>query len=123
MTCLFLTTSFLAYVAARGVEVDAAIPRDARGLHPLCASYSRRIAGRLKARIEDGDLRAGEAMATLRVREIGPDELALFDPDGLLLLNVNTREDYERACRAVAHDEGSHRTRSEPAKRHERTAE
>ena len=33
----------------------------------------------------------------LAVRELGPDELAPFDPDGRLLTNVNTPADYERA--------------------------
>ena len=35
-----------------------------------------------------------EALADLNVRELGPDELATFDSDGLLLLNVNTPDDY-----------------------------
>ena len=93
----FLTASFLARLAQRGKGVDAALPRDERGRHPLCASYDRRIAARLKARIDRGELRVGDALAGLDVRELGPDELAPFDPDGRLLLNVNTPADYERA--------------------------
>ena len=94
MPCL--TAPFLARLAALGEHVDAAVPRDARGRHPLCASYSRRVAGHLKARIESGDLRVIEALADLNVLELGPDELAPFDSDGLLLLNVNTPDDYAR---------------------------
>ena len=93
----FLTASFLARLAERGKGVDAALPRDERGRHPLCASYDRRIAAHLKARIDCGELRVGDALAGLDVRELGPDELAPFDPDGRLLLNVNTPADYERA--------------------------
>ena len=93
----FLTAPFLARLAERGTGVDAALPRDERGRHPLCASYDRRIAGHLKARIDRGELRVGDALAGLLVRELGPDELAPFDPDGRLLLNVNTPADYERA--------------------------
>lgn len=93
----FLTASFLARLAERGKGVDAALPRDERGRHPLCASYDRRIAAHLKARIDRGELRIGDALAGLDVRELGPDELAPFDPDGRLLLNVNTPADYERA--------------------------
>ena len=93
----FLTAPFLARLAERGKGVDAALPRDERGRHPLCASYDRRIAGHLKARIDRGELRISDALAGLEVREIGPDELAPFDPDGRLLLNVNTPADYERA--------------------------
>jgi molybdopterin-guanine dinucleotide biosynthesis protein A len=93
----FLTAPFLARLAASGEDVDVALPRDARGRHPLCASYARRVAEHLKARIDSGDLRVGEAIRALRVRELGPDELAPFDRDGLLLLNVNTPDDYAKA--------------------------
>jgi molybdopterin-guanine dinucleotide biosynthesis protein A len=93
----FLTAPFLARLAERGEGVDVALPCDERGRHPLCASYDRRIAGHLKARIDRGELRVGDALAGLDVRELGPDELATFDPDGRLLLNVNTPADYERA--------------------------
>jgi molybdopterin-guanine dinucleotide biosynthesis protein A len=93
----FLTAPFLARLAERGDGIDAVVPRDERGRHPLCASYDRRIAGHLKARIDRGELRVGDALAGLDVHELGPDELASFDPDGRLLLNVNTPADYERA--------------------------
>ena len=98
----FLTAPFLMRLAARGVDVDVAVPRSAAGRHPLCASYARRVAGHLKAQIDGGDLRVREALDGLDVRELGPDELAEFDPDGLLLLNVNTPDDYAKA-RAAAH--------------------
>jgi molybdopterin-guanine dinucleotide biosynthesis protein A len=74
-----------------------AVPRDNRGRHPLCASYHRRIAEQLKSRIDRGELRVGDALDDLTVREIGPDELSAFDVDGRLLLNVNTPADYEQA--------------------------
>ncbi len=72
-----LTAPFLSRLAALGVDADAAVPCDARGRHPLCASYSRRVAGHLKARIDSGNLRVIEALADLDVRELGPDELVL----------------------------------------------
>ncbi len=34
----------------------------------------------------------------LRVAEIGPAELAGFDPEGRMLSNVNTPHDYRQAC-------------------------
>jgi hypothetical protein len=40
-------------------------------------------------------------LSLLEVRDIGCAELAPFDPDGRLLLNVNTPADYERAQRAA----------------------
>ena len=93
----FLTAPFLMRLAALGVDVDVAVPRSAAGRHPLCASYARGVASHVKARIDRGDLRVRDALDGLDVRELGPDELAAFDPEGLLLLNVNTPDDYARA--------------------------
>jgi molybdopterin-guanine dinucleotide biosynthesis protein A len=95
----FVTAPFLARLAEVGAATgaEAVVPRDARGRHPLCASYDRRVAARLRARIDAARLRVLEALSDLDVREFGPDELAPFDPDGRLLTNVNTPEDYARA--------------------------
>ena len=46
----------------QGKDADAAVPRDERGRHPLCASYARRIAGHLCGRITAGELRVGDAL-------------------------------------------------------------
>jgi molybdopterin-guanine dinucleotide biosynthesis protein A len=100
----FISAPFLTALAGLGAGVDAAVPRDGHGPHPVCASYQRRIAARLKTRIDAGVLRIADALRDLQVRDIGPDELAPFDPDGRLLLNVNTPADYERARRAAGGD-------------------
>jgi molybdopterin-guanine dinucleotide biosynthesis protein A len=93
----FLTAPFLSRLAALGAGADAAMPRDARGLHPLCAAWGRRAAPHLRARIDEGRLRILDALDGLDVRAMDPGELARFDPDGTLLLNVNTPDDYARA--------------------------
>jgi molybdopterin-guanine dinucleotide biosynthesis protein A len=93
----FLTAPFLSRLAALGADAEAAVPRDADGPHPLCASYQRGAAGRLKIRIDAGALRIIDALADLAVREMGPDEVASFNENGRLLLNVNTPDDYRRA--------------------------
>jgi molybdenum cofactor guanylyltransferase len=93
----FLTAPFLTRLVALGAGADAAMARDVRGLHPLCAAWARRAAPHLRARIDDGRLRIVEALEGLDVREMDPGELANFDPDGTLLLNVNTPDDYARA--------------------------
>jgi molybdopterin-guanine dinucleotide biosynthesis protein A len=99
----FLTASFLTCIIERGRRADAAVPRDAEGrLHPLCASYSRRAAGHIAAQIAGRHLRIADALIGLAIREIGPEDLARFDSDGRLLLNINPHEDYARACRLHA---------------------
>ena len=93
----FLTAPFLAWLAALGAGADAVIPRDARGLHPLCAAWSRRAAPHLRVAIDEGRLRIIDALAGLHVRELSAADLAPFDPKGRLLENVNTPDDYARA--------------------------
>lgn len=95
----FLSATFLNRLWETDVEADAVVPRTARGWHPLTAVYHRRIAARVKARIDRRALKITEALDELAVRAIEPGEVAGFDPDGVLLLNVNTPDDYERACR------------------------
>ena len=93
----FLTAPLLSRLMTLGAGVDVALPRDARGRHPLCASWSRRVAPHLRARIDAGKLRILDALEGLEVRELGADELRHLDPSGRLLLNVNTPDDYARA--------------------------
>ena len=78
-------------------EVDAVVPRSARGLEPLCALYMKqRCAAGALARIERGELAVAGLLADLRVRELGPEALAPYD-DGSLFENVNTPHDHARA--------------------------
>jgi molybdenum cofactor guanylyltransferase len=93
----YLTPPFLSYLAAAGAGVEAAVPDDGERLHPLCASYARGVAGRIERRLARGERRVIDALADMEIRRLGADELAPFDPEGRLLLNVNTPADYERA--------------------------
>jgi molybdopterin-guanine dinucleotide biosynthesis protein A len=97
----FVTAPFLARLIEAGREADIAIPRGLDGYQPLCAAYALSCAGPLRTRIEHGALKVVDLLADVRVRELGPDEIAPFDPDGLLLLNVNTADDLVRAERAA----------------------
>lgn len=93
----FLTRPFLNHLVEAVAGVEVAIPRDAQGRHPLCGVFAAAVAPHMRTCIEAGRFRVREALDGLRVREIGPDELAPYDLDGRLLLNVNTPEDYARA--------------------------
>ncbi len=92
----FVPTAFLRRLAAEEAA-DAVIPRTVRGYEPLCAIYSRACAADLRARIDRGDLHAAIAPAGVRVTEIGPEIIALYDRNGVIFTNVNTPHDYERA--------------------------
>jgi len=94
----YLTVPFLRHLADAGRDTDLAIPRTHDGYQPLCASYSRACLDPIRRRVETGSLKAADVVHDVRVREIGPDEIARFDPAGTLFLNVNTPDDYAQAC-------------------------
>jgi molybdopterin-guanine dinucleotide biosynthesis protein A len=91
----FLSAPLITHMAS--VEADLVIPRTARGYEPLHAIYARACAEPIRLRIERGALAASVLPDGVRVVEIGPEELAAYDGDGLLFVNVNTPHDYERA--------------------------
>lgn len=94
----FVTASFLRYLVEQCDGFDVALPRTDDGYHPLCACWTRDARAELERRAVEGQRRIIDALSALRVREIGPSEVARFDdPAGTLLFNVNTPHDYERA--------------------------
>jgi molybdopterin-guanine dinucleotide biosynthesis protein A len=92
----FVPAGFLHRLAAED-SADAVVPRTARGYEPLCAIYSRACAPGLRARIDRGDLQASTPPDGVRVAEIGPEIIAVYDRHGMIFTNVNTPHDYERA--------------------------
>ncbi|HXH06883.1 MAG TPA: molybdenum cofactor guanylyltransferase [Vicinamibacterales bacterium] len=98
----FLTAAFLRHLLEAAAGMDAAVPRTADGWQPLCACYTPACAAVIGRRIDAGALKVVDVLPELRLREIGPDEVRRFDPDGWLLFNVNTPDDYARAQHRVA---------------------
>jgi len=95
----YLTASFLRHVIASARDADIAVPRTADGYHPLCACYRPSCADPIRKRLDAGTLKVIDLFGDLHVRTIDPAEIAPFDPDGLLLLNINTPDDAIRAER------------------------
>jgi molybdenum cofactor guanylyltransferase len=93
----FVTAPFLATLLARRHDVDAVVPRRDGRWHPLCAVYDRRVSTRVHARLLDGRWRVTDLLDDLRVCEITEADLAAFDSDGRLLMNVNTPDDHASA--------------------------
>jgi molybdopterin-guanine dinucleotide biosynthesis protein A len=81
---------------------DAVVPRTTDGVQPLCAVYARRLRNRVRRHIESGHLKVQDLLAGVRVRELGPDDLASLDPTGHSFFNVNTPGDLGRAVRFAA---------------------
>jgi len=95
----FVTGPFLEYLATVGGDCDVTVPRDDRGLHPLCAVYARAAAPAIRRLIDQGVRRIRDAMGTLRMHLVEGPALAAFDREGRLLENINTPDDYARIRR------------------------
>lgn len=94
----FVTAEFASFLAQECRAHHVAVPKADDGYHPLCACWAREALPELERRVAAGQRRIVDALSALRVREIGPGELARFEQvAGTLLFNVNTPHDYERA--------------------------
>jgi molybdopterin-guanine dinucleotide biosynthesis protein A len=94
----FVTTAFASFLAGECSGHDVALPKTDDGYHPLCACWSRNALPELERRAALGHRRIIDALSALRVREVGPGEMARFEHvAGTLLFNVNTPHEYERA--------------------------
>lgn len=98
----FLTRAFMRHLDLAGGDADVAVARTADGRYPLCASFGVACAEVIRRRLERGALRVGDLLGQLHTREIGPQELLPFDPDGTLFFNINTPEDYARGLQLAA---------------------
>jgi molybdopterin-guanine dinucleotide biosynthesis protein A len=96
----FVTTAFVERLAAV-TGADVVIPRTHAGYQPLCAIYGRGCAGAIRERLDRGERHAAVPPGGVKVAEIGPEELAACDPEGLLFVNVNTPHDYAQAQRIL----------------------
>lgn len=101
----FVTAPFLAALLARRQDADAIVPRPGGRWQPLCGVYHRDVAPRLRDRIDRGQWRVTDALEDLTVGAMTDADLAPFDPDGRLLLNVNTPDDLRVATRHAALEE------------------
>lgn len=106
----FLTARFLDLLVRCDPQALAVVPERAGRWHPLCAVYHRTAAPRLIAALESGQRRVVEAVAALEPRILGDREIAPLDPEGRLLTNVNTPDDYARARSDERLEAAAHRT-------------
>jgi molybdopterin-guanine dinucleotide biosynthesis protein A len=98
----FVTAGFVEALLRAVDGRDAAVPRTADGWHPLAAAYRRAAAARLRAALDAGERRVVAAVTALDCAVVDGGVLAALDPDGALLCNVNTPDDYARAERLAA---------------------
>lgn len=85
-------------------EADVSLPRDARGLHPLCACYRTHLLPQLERQLQQGQRKVVDALADARLAVLEGERLAAVDPDGRALTNVNTAEDYAAVLALIGPD-------------------
>jgi molybdopterin-guanine dinucleotide biosynthesis protein A len=73
------------------------MPRTERGPEPLAAVYRRECAEPIIAALHRGVRKVTDAMAQLRTDFVTEREWHHIDPDGRVLRNMNSPEDYEEA--------------------------
>lgn len=82
---------------------EAVLPAPRGLLEPLLAVYRvEPMAARLADATRDGPVSLVRVLADARVRRVGDPGLALLDPDGSSLLNVNSESDLAEAARRVS---------------------
>lgn len=94
----FVIPEALRYLISNCNEYDAVIFSDGEKLHPLCGVYQKKCQGLVKECIVRKEL-----SIRLFLKQLNMQIVALqtdLDPEGLLLKNLNTIEDYEE-CLSV----------------------
>ena len=100
----FVTTDLLTYLVSLADGVDAVVPRDDRGYHPLCAVYDRRCLDVVRRRLQARTLALTHLFTDVRVRPVPVDDLARFGAPRRLLANVNTPADRDDAETLLEHE-------------------
>jgi molybdopterin-guanine dinucleotide biosynthesis protein A len=90
----YVTAAFAAHLLDLAHDVDAVVPRTERGLHPLCAVYTRACRERLATRLAAGSLQMRGFLDDVRIRVIEAEDIEVFGDRHRLLANVNTPADY-----------------------------
>lgn len=79
-------------------EADVVIAQTEEGFEPLHAVYRRESCiPAIQSAIEAGQWRMISWFPKVRLRKLTPNELARYDPEGLVFWNVNTPEEFAEA--------------------------
>ncbi len=76
---------------------EVAIPKSEKGLEPLHACYRKSCLPAIEKAVSDGQGRIISFFNEVNVKEFEPQEWQKYDPQGLFLFNINTKDDLQRA--------------------------
>jgi len=100
----FLSKEWLRLLIERALKSDAeaVVPKSANGWEPLCACWRVSAVDMILPNFEAGTRKITEALNVLHVEVLDEKDWKRFDTNGRLFWNMNTRADYEEACRVLA---------------------
>jgi molybdopterin-guanine dinucleotide biosynthesis protein A len=95
----YITTEWLEWLLGRAgaLEAQAVVPERVSGVEPLAAVYRKECAQVLAEALGRDVRKVSEALRDLRVARIPEAEWRAFDPEGNVLANMNTPEEYAQA--------------------------
>ncbi|GAB4368243.1 MAG: formate dehydrogenase accessory sulfurtransferase FdhD [Deltaproteobacteria bacterium] len=94
MPCL--NDRLVRYLLSLRGEGDAVVPVGPLGPEPLHAVYGAGAIPAIEAALSEGRRKVTSFYDAVRLRQVGPEEMAPFDPEFRSFRNVNTPEDYSR---------------------------
>jgi molybdopterin-guanine dinucleotide biosynthesis protein A len=98
----FVDLEAVRYLAGELQDFEAIIPKSQGQAHPLVGVYQSSIQPIVEKTIARGERSLHGLLAELRVRWVEDDEWRAIDPNGRMLWNVNTPEEYQAALAAFA---------------------
>jgi molybdopterin-guanine dinucleotide biosynthesis protein A len=101
----FVKPAFLRFLCEVAAEADVVIPRNAEDFQPLCTVYSQVCREPIRQKIDAGRLKITGFFDQVRVRVVGGELLARYDPHDVMFFNANTPEEYERARQMLESEE------------------
>lgn len=96
-----LPENWIRWLLARALDSHAQliVPQTAQGMEPLAALYRRDCAAPLTAALAHGVRRISDAWGSLRVQTVVEQDWSAIVASSDFWRNLNTPEDYARACR------------------------
>jgi len=95
----YLSSSWVSWLLSRAAKssADIVMPHSTHGVEPLAAVYRRECAGSINSSVARGVRKVSDALRDFRVQLVYPHEWWKVDPEGRVLINMNTPADYAEA--------------------------
>jgi molybdopterin-guanine dinucleotide biosynthesis protein A len=87
----FINADLRRYQSEFAWSYDVVMSRGCAGLEPLHAFYSKSCLEHIRAQLGENRLTVRGLFDKVRVKEVGPEEIARFDPDEVSFFNTTIR--------------------------------